>query len=351
MGATPKSNIGASSPFIDLTTSNNNRRSLQRYIAILCAFAVTMFITSPSLKGIQSSPCSEDSTNNSNNNANNDNNVNILPIAKSNTRGFRPVYVYSKVTPPNAPQYSQSKQDLLILALTKANDESTIGTIQQSDSTNRKPYFVDLAANDAISLSNSLLLEKHGWEGICLEPNPIYWYRLASFRTCTIIGAFLGGTQEEDGKEVDVRLPNTAGRGVYGGIVGDGMDNTGTSSHTVDEKRNIVSIATVFQETNVPSVIDYLSLDVEGAELLVMKDFPFDKHKFKWITIERPKDELVNLLQQNGYKKVMTIAKFGEILFYHTEEVGISEEVIKMIAENLDIKDYTGPWEMPPSQK
>ena len=47
----------------------------------------------------------------------------------------------------------------------------------------------------------------------------------------------------------------------------------------------------------------------------------------------------------------MTIAKFGEILFYHTEEVGISEEVIKMIAENLDIKDYTGPWEMPPSQK
>jgi len=39
-----------------------------------------------------------------------------------------------------------------------------------------------------------------------------------------------------------------------------------------------------------------------------------------------------------------------ERYYHHTEEVGISEEVIKMmIAENLNIKDYTGLWEKPHS--
>ena len=321
--------------------NEHRRRSVQRYIAILCAFAVTIVITSPSLKfqpisipsqGSSTTSCAEVSQTDS------------KPIANSISRGFRPVYVYSKANPPNANQYSQSKQDVLVIALTKANDEiisSVQSVLNSTAAVTRKPFFVDLAANDAVLLSNTLLLEKNGWEGVCIEPNPRYWYNLASYRTCTIVGAFLGGTPDEDGKEVDVKLSN----GVYGGIVGEGMDNTGGG----EEKRNLVSITTVFKETNVPKVIDYLSLDVEGAELLVMQNFPWEKYRFRWMTIERPKDALVDLLQSHGYKKVMTIAKFGEILFYHTEEVALSEEVIKLVAAKFDIKDYLGKWELPPS--
>jgi len=33
-------------------------------------------------------------------------------------------------------------------------------------------YFVDLAANDAKEFSNTLALEKAGWNGLCIEPNP-----------------------------------------------------------------------------------------------------------------------------------------------------------------------------------
>ena len=69
-------------------------------------------------------------------------------------------------------------------------------------------YFLDLAANDAVHLSNTLHLEQNGWKGLCIEGNPMYWYSLSAFRNCTIVGAFVfvGGT--EDGKQVGVRLSN-----------------------------------------------------------------------------------------------------------------------------------------------
>ena len=230
--------------------NEHRRRSVQRYIAILCAFAVTIVITSPSLKfqpisipsqGSSTTSCAEVSQTDS------------KPIANSISRGFRPVYVYSKANPPNANQYSQSKQDVLVIALTKANDEiisSVQSVLNSTAAVTRKPFFVDLAANDAVILSNTLLLEKNGWEGVCIEPNPRYWYNLASYRTCTIVGAFLGGTPDEDGKEVDVKLSS----GVLGGIVGEGMDNAGGG----EEKRNIVSISTVFEKYHAPEIMDYL---------------------------------------------------------------------------------------------
>ena len=42
----------------------------------------------------------------------------------------------------------------------------------------KKGYFIDLASNDAKELSNTLALERAGWDGLCIEPNPVYWYGL-----------------------------------------------------------------------------------------------------------------------------------------------------------------------------
>ena len=37
-------------------------------------------------------------------------------------------------------------------------------------------YFIDLAANDWKYLSNTYSLERYGgWNGLCIEPNSIYW--------------------------------------------------------------------------------------------------------------------------------------------------------------------------------
>ncbi len=273
-----------------------------------------------------------------------------MPITQSISRGFHPVYVYSQAIKTREPKkkftYSQAKQDLLISALMDANDvkirkskekgseymESN-GVASQSSrklrsknaKTGNSRYFVDLAANHAIHFSNSYLLEVQGWDGLCLEPNPIYWYELAAYRKCTIVGAFVGGLQEEDGKEVKVHISKDQADGVFGGIVAEGMDN---SDKTTEEKRNLVSILTVFQETNVPSLIDYFSLDVEGAETIVMNQFPWDTYKFKFITIERPKDDLKEMLIKNGYIQAMEITNWGETLWIHEESVALTKKEI-----------------------
>eukprot|EP00980_Cylindrotheca_fusiformis_P005687 scaffold1186_cov80-Cylindrotheca_fusiformis.AAC.1 len=116
--------------------------------------------------------------------------------------------------------YSQVGQDVIISALTKQLNPNLKDANHQ-----RSLYFVDLAANDAIQLSNTLLLEEEGWQGLCVEPNPIYWYRLAH-RKCDIAAAFVGG--KTDLEKVDVSLKNEE----YGGIVGDQMDNNNVKHPT-----------------------------------------------------------------------------------------------------------------------
>lgn len=141
------------------------------------------------------------------------------------------------------------------------------------------------------------------------EPNPIYWYRLAH-RKCDVAAAFVGG--KRDMQQVDVSLRNEE----YGGIVGDQMDNTDQSKLEVD-KRYTISLQSLFQEFKVPYSIDYMSLDVEGAEELVMEDFPFQTYTIRFLTVERPKLGLQKVLKANGYHFVMMLVFWGETLWVH----------------------------------
>jgi len=251
--------------------------------------------------------------------------VEELPIMKSTSRGFSPVYVYSK-DPPNRLwlNHSQAQQDQMVIALMNRHEEHS----RSSESTSHRTlFFVDLASYDARVFSNTHRLEHYGWKGLCIEPNSQHWYGLALHRNCTIIAAFVGGPKEEDGKVVDVKLNGKPGTE---GIVDKNFDN----KDEANAKRNLVSISTVFKEAKVPSIIDYLSLDVEGAESLVMANFPWELYKIRFITIERAKDDLEAMLNENGYKKLGTIASWGETIWFHESLVSFSiGEARKIINE------------------
>jgi hypothetical protein len=202
---------------------------------------------------------------------------------------------------PDQEWFAQVNQDKLLLDLVGPNG-----------------YFIDLAANDAKELSNTLALEKHGWNGLCVEPNPTYWYGL-SHRKCTVVGALVGGSKEQ----VEVQF-----RGVYGGIVGKLDNKLANRKHEPDapkEKRYTAPLKDVFTQFQVPKVIDYLSLDVEGAEFLIMKNFPFGEYKFKILTVERPGKDLKELLESQGYRFLKDLAWWGETLWAH-ESTGYTPE-------------------------
>eukprot|EP00548_Thalassiothrix_antarctica_P013284 CAMPEP_0194178540 /NCGR_PEP_ID=MMETSP0154-20130528/12104_1 /TAXON_ID=1049557 /ORGANISM="Thalassiothrix antarctica, Strain L6-D1" /LENGTH=327 /DNA_ID=CAMNT_0038893511 /DNA_START=71 /DNA_END=1054 /DNA_ORIENTATION=+ len=162
-------------------------------------------------------------------------------------------------------------------------------------------FFVDLAANHPTYLSSTFSLEQNlGWAGICIEPNSMHWWGLTQGRTCQLVGAVIGNNTMD---RIKFRVKEVDGVGGHGGIVADGMDNVGApEAHS--KTFYTVGLREVFLKFQVPQRIDYLSLDVEGAEEFIMSVFPFKDYTISLISIERVKDELKDLLLKNGFKMV-----------------------------------------------
>mmetsp|Transcript_24019 Transcript_24019/g.39731 ORF Transcript_24019/g.39731 Transcript_24019/m.39731 type:complete len:115 (-) Transcript_24019:157-501(-) len=62
----------------------------------------------------------------------------------------------------------------------------------------------------------------------------------------------------------------------------------------------------VLRAADAPSVIDYLSLDVEGSEMDILRAFPFEQFTILFATIETNDDvtkerELRNFMHERGY--------------------------------------------------
>ena len=65
------------------------------------------------------------------------------------------------------------------------NQDEIINTLLENK---KEGVFIDVGAYDGITFSNSYFFEKsNNWTGICFEPNPIIFKKLAEVRNCTII--------------------------------------------------------------------------------------------------------------------------------------------------------------------
>ena len=196
--------------------------------------------------------------------------------------------------PSNQTWYSQGSQDELIMALFQGK---------------RNGYFIDLAANDAVMLSNTLALERfYDWNGLCIEPNPVYWHNL-TFRDCQVVGAVVGQTRME---AVYFRFE----AGDHGGIAGEGFNN-GKRWQRSSQLKYTVTLLEILERVNAPLQIDYLSLDVEGAEAFIMMNFPLDRYKIKVITAERLKGPIRAYLKQHGYEFIQKLTRWGDSLWVH----------------------------------
>lgn len=161
-------------------------------------------------------------------------------------------------------------------------------------------YFIELGACDGLYLSNTLFFERElKWNGICIEPNDIYFDQLVKNRSCNLSNDLISSVPNNI---VDFSLCDAAS-----GIID---DNAGPfTSRATLVKKLTVTLDSVLDKHNAPKVIDYLSLDVEGHEYAILSTFPFDKYKFRCITVEHnaphvgPKQQMLirNLLEKNGY--------------------------------------------------
>lgn len=172
-------------------------------------------------------------------------------------------------------------------------------------------YFVDIGAHDGIYLSNTYILEsKYNWSGICIEANPVTFKKLRNNPHTINLNVCLDRSEGE---------VNFVLRDVFGGIVDQDVDNK-----TSDTRNNEVvtlkttSLSRVFEDQHVPSFIDYLSIDVEGAEERILVGFDFHKYTFRCVTIERPTEILRGLFKDHGYILIKEIP-WLDCLYVHQD--------------------------------
>ena len=160
-------------------------------------------------------------------------------------------------------------------------------------------YFVDLAASDGVTFNNTWVLEKKfGWDGIAIEPNPYFFPKLASARRCKVLELVV----DREAGMAPFRIDNCG----LGGIVADDTDNSVRLRGDELQHADIVQLPTktlteVLDQEEAPATIDYLSLDVEGAEERVLQGLDWDRYTFYCITIEQPSEEVSRLLREHGY--------------------------------------------------
>jgi FkbM family methyltransferase len=182
------------------------------------------------------------------------------------------------------------------------NKEQDKWVIKDIFRSKRNGYFVDLAATDGIHENNTFVLEKKlGWKGICIEPNSLFYKKLKKNRKCHCINKVVSDKKKE------IKFFENGG---VGGIIGSNYDNNFQKRSKIINKisnvrkikiYNAVTLFSILKKYKAPKVIDYLSLDVEGAEADVLRKFPFKIYKFLTLSIERPPPLVNKLLFKNDY--------------------------------------------------
>jgi len=163
-------------------------------------------------------------------------------------------------------------------------------------------YFLEIGANDGFTLSNTVYLEEHfGWLGLLVEANPQYIASLNKRKARSVISAVV----EKEGHY------EFCSAGLYGGIK-DQLDKT-HEARTKDAESITVWGATlgrILEENNAPELIDFISVDVEGAEVQIVRQMcGLENYRFACGCIEfnaRRDDYLsiTHLLETSGYRVV-----------------------------------------------
>lgn len=180
----------------------------------------------------------------------------------------------------------------------------------------RDGFFIELGAYNGFDISNTYILEKqYGWSGICIEPDPVNFAKLAKERDCICVQACVDGAPQEISYLYD---------GAVGGIIDADTDiKPDAAKPLIEIARNDGRLATVrtqtlgqiLRENDAPKVIDFFSFDVEGSETRILRSFDFDEYVFRALTVERASEELNEILFRNGYRFVEL--RIGDSFYVH----------------------------------
>ena len=177
---------------------------------------------------------------------------------------------------------SQNGQDLFALL---ANDFKKGGV------------FIEFGAYDGVIFSNTHLLEREfGWSGILIDPIPAHYESMQLNRDCKLIhGAVTSGHQDsvliEELPASDLsKFVKT--RKIFKKI----------------HKVKAFTLQEIIDENLALSEINFLSIDIEGNDIDILKSLDLSRYKIKAVCIEHNfregSDEIIGFMDKNRYDLV-----------------------------------------------
>jgi len=143
--------------------------------------------------------------------------------------------------------------------------------------------FVDIGAHDGESLSNTYTLEKElNWNGICIEPMPRQYKNLIECRNCITYNCAI---YDKNGTEKFLLVDSDGYPDMLSGISKD-ISIPAMSSILSESSRLGAELKRINVETRILNEIleehqfyhiDFMTIDVEGAELKILSKVNFDK--------------------------------------------------------------------------
>lgn len=151
--------------------------------------------------------------------------------------------------------------------------------------------FVDVGANDPVLNSQTYQLERLGWSGILIEPIPACAARLRAERKARVFEGACGAQEQVMNLHID---------GVYSSLLGAKVAVPDRATQVRVRRLDDIISDAGFDH------VDFVSIDVEGFELDVLRGFALEQWRPKLLLIE---DHVADLslhrhLTARGYKLV-----------------------------------------------
>jgi len=179
-------------------------------------------------------------------------------------------------------------------------------------------FFIEIGASDGINFSNTCFLERYyEWKGICVEPIPEIYSKLVKNRPnskCFNLAVY---------NKSDITVPFSISNdwSLLSGIT----ENIDYHSKLVNKNKTTIDVTTIsltdlLDRAEAPTFIEYLSLDTEGSEYEILKDFDFKKYTIGLIDVEHNwveprRTQIRELLVSNGY--IYRCKNMCDDVYYH----------------------------------
>jgi FkbM family methyltransferase len=164
---------------------------------------------------------------------------------------------------------------------------------------------IEVGANDGVNDSNTMYFESIGWNCILIEPNPVLCKMIRASRNATLVEVAASDKNGETSLFVAEGAERAHGVSTINPAE-EALNKIKSYGFTYSEvKVNTRSLNDILENLKIDHQIDFISVDVEGHEMEVLKGFSIEIWKPTVILVEDnsncEKFDVRNYLKNYGY--------------------------------------------------